>query len=520
MKRFTILLIFVLFCVSHLSAENYAVLITGDTPSIYNGDPPDSLIYSMFWNDTFLMWETLFLFGWKDENIFVLYGDGEDWVDPLLNPNPRYHASQYNITPWNISSITDDSAYVNDVEEVFEMLADTMTTEDFLFVWTSDHGRIAANGDSILCLMGGDSIPDYDFAALMDEAPYDQRVIIMSQCHSGVFLDDLENDSTVFISSCKATESATEADNNYPDAADSLENDYYAVGDYYQHSEFNYHILNALRLETIAEFNPCTDPDADNDGLTSLPEMYNWEIYKNSLIELISLEPPYDTTWFENAQYSDLGNIGDEIFLNIPPYAPENLNYTLDANNHPVLEWDLNTEYDIEKYLIIRQFGDLYSFFPEVCIDTLDHPVHTYTDYEVTYSPIPQSGACYRVKAMDTAGRVSGYSNHVNIRTYVPISLKDSLHTAAVEQLPSILQCTPNPFNQHSLVSFTIGEAGQVNLSVYDITGREVANLVEGFMSAGRHEAIFDGSGLASGVYFARIQAGDYSKTARLFLIK
>ena len=243
MKRFTILLIFVLFCVSHLSAENYAVLITGDTPSIYNGDPPDSLIYSMFWNDTFLMWETLFLFGWKDENIFVLYGDGEDWVDPLLNPNPRYHASQYNITPWNISSITDDSAYVNDVEEVFEMLADTMTTEDFLFVWTSDHGRIAANGDSILCLMGGDSIPDYDFAALMDEAPYDQRVIIMSQCHSGVFLDDLENDSTVFISSCKATESATEADNNYPDAADSLENDYYAVGDYYQHSEFNYHIL-------------------------------------------------------------------------------------------------------------------------------------------------------------------------------------------------------------------------------------------------------------------------------------
>ncbi len=82
------------------------------------------------------------------------------------------------------------------------------------------------------------------------------------------------------------------------------------------------------------------------------------------------------------------------------------------------------------------------------------------------------------------------------------------------------LKAYPNPFNQHSLVSYTVERPGYVRLSVYDITGREVAVLAEGFYPAGRHEVGFDGTGLASGVYLARLEAGELYDTAKLLLLK
>jgi hypothetical protein len=62
--------------------------------------------------------------------------------------------------------------------------------------------------------------------------------------------------------------------------------------------------------------------------------------------------------------------------------------------------------------------------------------------------------------------------------------------------------------------------AGEVSLIIYDITGREVAQLVKGYQSAGIHNATFDGSNLASGVYFAHFSAGDFKQTQKLLLLK
>jgi len=59
-----------------------------------------------------------------------------------------------------------------------------------------------------------------------------------------------------------------------------------------------------------------------------------------------------------------------------------------------------------------------------------------------------------------------------------------------------------------------------VNLAVYDMLGREVAVLVDGKREAGVHEVTFDGSRLASGVYFYRLKAGDFVATKRLLLLK
>jgi len=78
----------------------------------------------------------------------------------------------------------------------------------------------------------------------------------------------------------------------------------------------------------------------------------------------------------------------------------------------------------------------------------------------------------------------------------------------------------PNPFNPTTTLGFTIPNDSQVNLSVYDIAGRKVATLVNGMKSAGTYQVTFDGSGLASGVYFCRLEAGEYSAAQKMVLMK
>ncbi len=78
----------------------------------------------------------------------------------------------------------------------------------------------------------------------------------------------------------------------------------------------------------------------------------------------------------------------------------------------------------------------------------------------------------------------------------------------------------PNPFNPVTTIAFALPQAEAVQLVVYDVTGREVARLVEGPMAAGRHQIQFDASGLPSGVYLYRLTAGPFTETRRMVLVK
>ena len=83
-----------------------------------------------------------------------------------------------------------------------------------------------------------------------------------------------------------------------------------------------------------------------------------------------------------------------------------------------------------------------------------------------------------------------------------------------------ILNCFPNPFNASTAISYKLQAASCVNLTIYDITGREIAILEDGIMPAGSHQVVFDADGLTSGVYFARLEAGEFRQTQKLLLIK
>ncbi|MBK8553215.1 MAG: T9SS type A sorting domain-containing protein [Ignavibacteria bacterium] len=78
----------------------------------------------------------------------------------------------------------------------------------------------------------------------------------------------------------------------------------------------------------------------------------------------------------------------------------------------------------------------------------------------------------------------------------------------------------PNPFNPSTEIRYSLIENGFTSLKIYDLTGKEIANLVNEMQTPGRYEVKFDGSNFASGVYFYKITAGNFSAVKRMFLIK
>jgi hypothetical protein len=84
----------------------------------------------------------------------------------------------------------------------------------------------------------------------------------------------------------------------------------------------------------------------------------------------------------------------------------------------------------------------------------------------------------------------------------------------------SLSQNYPNPFNPVTRIRFEIPRMSVIDLKVYDSLGKEIKTLVEGPAAAGLHEVEFSAGGLASGVYYARLVAGEYQSTRKLMLIR
>jgi hypothetical protein len=78
----------------------------------------------------------------------------------------------------------------------------------------------------------------------------------------------------------------------------------------------------------------------------------------------------------------------------------------------------------------------------------------------------------------------------------------------------------PNPFNPSTVIRFQLPTAATVSLKIFDVLGREIQTLIEQKLMAGNYSASWDGKRFASGVYFCRLQAGDFVQTKKLLLLK
>jgi len=100
------------------------------------------------------------------------------------------------------------------------------------------------------------------------------------------------------------------------------------------------------------------------------------------------------------------------------------------------------------------------------------------------------------------------------------VGVQPSLPNEELPQAFSLGQNYPNPFNPSTSISFDLPMASHISLNVYDVSGCLVAEIIEGFRQAGRHEVTFDATGLASGVYLYRLEAGEFIGTGKMVLMK
>jgi glucose/arabinose dehydrogenase len=122
----------------------------------------------------------------------------------------------------------------------------------------------------------------------------------------------------------------------------------------------------------------------------------------------------------------------------------------------------------------------------------------------------------------DTSGNIflCSYANNGRIYKLVGNSAGIISGENSIPRTSQLMQNYPNPFNPSTTIAFYLNQRLQVRLTVDDLLGRQVAVLVDGIQESGMHEIQFRGSALSSGVYFYRLQAGDYSETKKLLLLK
>jgi hypothetical protein len=135
----------------------------------------------------------------------------------------------------------------------------------------------------------------------------------------------------------------------------------------------------------------------------------------------------------------------------------------------------------------------------------------------------------------DTPGDAEGVfcsGGYIFVADGMGLQILELTDPAGVDEIPgtiptvcSLLPAYPNPLNPQTTISFDLTAAVAVRLTVYSAAGRQVAILDEGVREPGRHAVAWDGRDftgrtLPGGVYFARLDAGDFHASQRMMLVK
>ncbi|MBI5403940.1 MAG: T9SS type A sorting domain-containing protein [Ignavibacteriae bacterium] len=123
----------------------------------------------------------------------------------------------------------------------------------------------------------------------------------------------------------------------------------------------------------------------------------------------------------------------------------------------------------------------------------------------------------WRVNASNTGG-ISQWSQVRTFTTICPTGV--NLISSDIPAEYKLYNNYPNPFNPNTIIKYQITNSKFSTLKIFDILGREVKTLVKEFQKAGVYEVSFDADGLPSGIYFYRLQSGDFADVKRMILIK
>ena len=198
---------------------------------------------------------------------------------------------------------------------------------------------------------------------------------------------------------------------------------------------------------------------------------------------------------------------------NLPPGAPAAL--AGEQSYAPAglaLSWDVNRENDLSRYAVHRATSADFVPEPGNLVASPDEP--EWFDDEWTWN----GGYYYKVAAVDVHGNVSAYA----------ALSPDNVTGVEAPKAPAatyLAQNFPNPFNPTTKIVFGLSAPAHVSLRIYEASGRLVRELVNETRMAARYEEVWDGRDgaerqVASGIYFYRLDAGSFTQTRKMILLR
>jgi parallel beta-helix repeat protein len=265
-----------------------------------------------------------------------------------------------------------------------------------------------------------------------------------------------------------------------------------------QFSSFNFRFYNNLILDNIAlygggvSFADNSDAWFANNLLNGNLAVDGGGIHINSSNPLIN----NNILWDDSAS-----NIGDEIFY-------DNLSTPIVTYNDIEGGWPGVGNINVDPLFKDPQ-NDNFHLMSIACGDSLDSPCIDAGSPMFDDSLLDCSWGLGN-SASDMGAYGGGAWGQVDVQ---------EINYKTPEQF-SLSQNYPNPFNATTTIKYALPEAGQVRIDIYDLLGRKVETLVDEEKQAGQHQAVWDASRHSSGVYFYRIEAGDFAETRKMILLK
>jgi hypothetical protein len=252
------------------SGEAYAFIISGGANSSNN--------HIRYWNDCSFIYKALTqVYGYADDHIRVCMSDGT---------NPAIDRSDGTDSPTDLDGDGDADieypATSEYIDQVFDELAATLTADDQLFLFTTDHGAQESGYACYLNLWNFEELHDHQLAAYIDALPCETIICTFEQCFSGGMVDDLAGDGRIIAT------------------AASWDQYSWAMPPDYVYDEFVYYWISAVAGQTPT--GTPVDADTDDDGAVSMREAFLYAQDQDSAEE----SPQYSST---------PSGLGDDVVL-------------------------------------------------------------------------------------------------------------------------------------------------------------------------------------------------------------
>lgn len=186
---------------SEAALHTYAIILSGGVNKIYN--------YERYWNDCSFIYQTLVnKYGVPKDNIYPLMSDGND-PSPDMRCTMGGFASQPLDLDFDGLAEIELAATKANVQSAIETVNSKLQKNDQLFIFVIDHGG-TSNGKSYICLWNNEQLYDYELAAMLNQASakYANINVVLGQCFSGGFNDDLKKVGCVVASASTGDESS------------------------------------------------------------------------------------------------------------------------------------------------------------------------------------------------------------------------------------------------------------------------------------------------------------------------